>query len=180
MVPKIRVWIEEAQIRIRVAELGQQIARDYRGLEPVVIGVLNGAAIFHADLIRFLDPRIYVDFVQVGSYGSTTQSSGKVQLVKDLETEVWDQDLILVEDIVDTGLTLDYLIRLLRSRRPRSLCVCSLLSKPARRLVKVRIDYLGFEVPDRFVVGYGLDLDYQFRNLPFIGVVEDGDGEGTE
>ena len=171
LVPGINeVLIPESRIRERVAALGRRIAHDYEGLEPLVVGVLRGAAIFHADLIRCLDPRIRIDFIAVSSYGSATRSSGEVQLVKDLETGVHDSDLILVEDIVDTGLTLDYLVRLLESRRPRSLRVCSLLSKPARRVVSTRIDYLGFEIPDRFVVGYGLDLDQRFRNLPFLGI----------
>ncbi len=166
------VLITESRIRERVADLGGRIARDYRGMEPVVVGVLRGAAIFHADLIRCLDPRIRIDFIAVSSYGSASRSSGEVQLMKDLETGVHGCDLILVEDIVDTGLTLDYLVRLLESRRPRSLRVCSLLSKPDRRVVSSRIDYLGFEIPDRFVVGYGLDLDQRFRNLPFLGIPE--------
>jgi hypoxanthine phosphoribosyltransferase len=166
------VLITESRIRERVADLGGRIARDYRGMEPVVVGVLRGAAIFHADLIRCLDPRIRIDFIAVSSYGSASRSSGEVQLMKDLETGVHGCDLILVEDIVDTGLTLDYLVRLLESRRPRSLRVCSLLSKPVRRVVSSRIDYLGFEIPDRFVVGYGLDLDQRFRNLPFLGIPE--------
>ena len=136
----------------------------------LVVGVLRGAAIFHADLIRCLHPSIRIDFIAVSSYGPSTQTSGEVKLVKDLETSVGGTDLLLVEDIVDTGLTLDYLLRLLRSRNPRSLKVCSLLSKPSRRQVEVDIDYLGFEIPDRFVVGYGLDLDQRYRNLPFIGI----------
>lgn len=166
------VVISESEIRRRVDELGARISEDYRDREPLVVAVLRGAAIFHADLIRRLEPRIRIDFIAVSSYGAETKSSGEVKLVKDLESSVHDTDLILVEDIVDTGLTLDYLVRLLESRRPQTLKVCSLLSKANRRKVPVRIDYLGFEIPDRFVVGYGLDLDQRFRNLPFIGTVD--------
>ncbi|MFZ0430638.1 MAG: hypoxanthine phosphoribosyltransferase [Acidobacteriota bacterium] len=164
--------LSERQIQRRVDELGARISADYQGREPLVVAVLRGAAIFHADLIRRLEPHISIDFIAVSSYGAETQSSGEVKLIKDLESGVHDTDLILVEDIVDTGLTLDYLVRLLQSRRPRSLRVCSLLSKPSRRQVPARIDYLGFEIPDRFVVGYGLDLNQRFRNLPYIGAVD--------
>ena len=166
------IVLSEEKIRRRVDELGAEISRDFRGREPLVVAVLRGAAIFHADLIRRLEPRIRIDFIAVSSYGEETESSGEVRLVKDLEISVHDSDLILVEDIVDTGLTLDYLVRILSSRRPRSLKVCSLLSKPTRREIPVVIDYLGFEIPDRFVVGYGLDLNQRFRNLPFIGTVD--------
>ena len=164
------ILFTRAEIQSRVEQLGRLIAEDYADLEPLVVGVLRGAAIFHADLVRCLSPSIRIDFIAVSSYGSTTRTSGEVKLIKDLETGVGGTDLLLVEDIVDTGLTLDYLMRLLRSRNPRSLRVCSLLSKPARRKVDVDIDYLGFEIPDRFVVGYGLDLDQRYRNLPFIAI----------
>lgn len=166
------VVVSESEIRRRVGEIGAQISADYRDREPLVVAVLRGAAIFHADLIRRLEPHIRIDFIAVSSYGQETMSSGEVKLVKDLETSVHDTDLILVEDIVDTGLTLDYLARLFESRRPRSLKVCSLLSKADRRRLPVRIDYLGFEIPDRFVVGYGLDFDQRFRNLPYIGALD--------
>ena len=141
---------------------------DYEGESPLFVCVLRGAAIFHADLIRNTNLNLFVDFLSAYSYGESTESSGEVQLIKDLESSIHGRDVILVEDIVDTGLTLDYLLRNLGSRRPRSLKVCSLLSKPARRKVSVEIDYLGFEIPDQFVVGYGLDHNQRFRNLPFI------------
>jgi hypoxanthine phosphoribosyltransferase len=166
------VILSEEEIRRRVDEIGVQISADYRDREPLVVAVLRGAAIFHADLVRRLGPQIRIDFIAVSSYGAETESSGEVMLVKDLETSVHDTDLILVEDIVDTGLTLDYLVRLIQSRRPRSLRVCSLLSKTSRRKLPVRIDYLGFEIPDRFVVGYGLDFDQRFRNLPYLGAID--------
>lgn len=164
------ILIGEHKIRQRVHELGRQIAEDYRDREPLVIGVLRGAVVFHADLIRRLDPRIRIDFIAVSSYGAATATSGEVKLTKDLEAGIQGEHVILVEDIVDTGLTLDYLIRLLGSRKPASLAVASLLSKPARRRIEVPVDYLGFEIPDRFVVGYGLDYQQRYRNLPFIGV----------
>lgn len=168
-----KVLIDEMRIQTRVEELGRAIREDYRGESPLFVCVLRGAAIFHADLIRSTDLSLLVDFISVYSYGASTESSGEVQLIKDLETGIQGRDVILVEDIVDTGLTLDYLLRNLRSRRPHSLRVCSLLSKPARRSVSVEIDYLGFEIPDCFVVGYGLDYDQKFRNLPFIAQLKD-------
>lgn len=151
--------------------LGREITRDYRDKSPVLVGVLRGAAVFLSDLIRHVDLELQVDFIALSSYGSATETSGQVQLVKDLETSIDGADVILVEDIVDTGLTLNYLVGSLKSRNPASLRVCALLSKPSRRRVDVHIDYLGFEVPDSFVVGYGLDFDQQFRNLPYIGVI---------
>jgi hypoxanthine phosphoribosyltransferase len=167
------VLIDEGEIRRRVAEMGRQISRDYGGRSPLVVAVLRGAVIFHADLIRHLDPRIRIDFIAVSSYGDLTRSSGEVKLIKDLESGIQDEDLILVEDIVDTGLTLDYLQRLMWSRRPRSLKTVALLSKPSRRKIEIAVDYLGFEIPDRFVVGYGLDYGQRYRNLPFIGIPEE-------
>ena len=152
--------------------MGLTITRDYQGKSPLFVCVLRGAAIFHADLIRKVDVNLLVDFISVCSYGDETASSGAVQLIKDLEMGIEDRNVLLVEDIVDTGLTLDYLLRNLRSRRPRTLRVCSLLSKPARRRIAVPIDYIGFEVPDRFVVGYGLDYDQKYRNLPFVAALD--------
>jgi len=166
------VLINESRIRNRVAELGDTIGRDYHGKSPLFVCVLRGAAIFHADLIRSTDLNLLVDFISVCSYGTSTESSGEVQLLKDLETSVQGRDVLLVEDIVDTGLTLDYLLRNLQSRRPQSMKVCSFLSKPSRRRISVSIDYLGFEIPDQFVVGYGLDHDQKFRNLPFVATLD--------
>jgi hypoxanthine phosphoribosyltransferase len=167
------ILIDEQRICRRVHELGSRISRDYRGREPLVVGVLRGAVVFHADLIRRLDPGIRIDFIAVSSYGAATSTSGEVKLTKDVESGIQGEDVILVEDIVDTGLTLDYLLRLLGSRKPASLTVASLLSKPSRRRVQVPVDYLGFEIPDRFVVGYGLDYRQRFRNLPVIGVPDE-------
>ncbi len=177
-VSDVEVLIEEEAIQRRVGEIGEQLTRDLCGLTPVFVAILRGAAIFHADLVRQVDLRLKVDYLSVKSYGNATTSSGRVQLVKDLESSIRGEDVVLVEDIVDTGLTVSYLVRSLLTRQPRSLRVCALLSKPARREVDVAIDYLGFEVPDRFVVGYGLDYAERYRNLPFIGLLPEDRTEG--
>jgi len=166
------VLLNAQTIKRRVRSLGKEITRDYNGRSPILIGVLRGAAVFLSDLIRHINLELEVDFIALSSYGSATETSGQVQLVKDLESSIDGRDVILVEDIVDTGLTLNYLVSNLKTRNPASLSVCVLLSKPSRRKVEINIDYLGFEVPDSFVVGYGLDFDQQFRNLPYIGVLE--------
>ncbi len=167
-----RVLFNQEQIAQRVAEMGRQIATDLSGEEPLFVCILRGAAIFHADLVRAVNLNLKIDFISVSSYGAATASSGQVQLLKDLESSIEKQHVVLVEDIVDTGLTATYLLRNLASRSPRSVRFCSLLSKPARREVEIEPDYLGFEIPDEFVVGYGLDFNQQFRNLPFIGVFD--------
>ncbi len=166
------VLLNRQTIKRRVQSLGKEITRDYHGRSPLLIGVLRGAAVFLSDLIRHINLELEVDFIALSSYGSATETSGQVQLVKDLESSIDGAHVILVEDIVDTGLTLNYLVGNLKSRNPASLRVCALLSKPSRRKVDVNIDYLGFEVPDSFVVGYGLDYDQQFRNLPYIGILQ--------
>lgn len=171
------ILITERQIQERVVELGARITRDYRDAIPLLVAVLRGAVVFHADLIRHIDLDLQVDFIAVFSYGPATRSSGQVQLIKDLESSIQGRQVILVEDIVDTGLTLNYLLGNLGSRRPASLRVCTLLSKPSRREVEVSLDYVGFEIPDRFVVGYGLDFDQKYRNLPYIAVLEAGGGK---
>ena len=159
------------QIRERVRDLGGAITRDYAGREPVLISVLKGGAMFHADLLRAVDLETKVDFMSISSYGAG--SSGVVRIVKDLDDDILNQDVILVEDIVDTGLTLSYLLGTLREREPASLEVCALLDKSARRITPLDIRYRGFDCPDRFVLGYGLDHDEYYRNLPFIVTVED-------
>ena len=166
------ILITEEQIQERVSDLGLELTADYRGKSPLLIGILRGAAIFHADLIRRVDLRLSVDFISLSSYGAATRSSGQVQLIKDLESSIEGMDVILVEDIIDTGLTIKYLLRNLGSRGPSSIKICSLLSKPSRREVEVPIDYIGFEIPDEFVVGYGLDFNQKYRNLPYIGVLD--------
>lgn len=161
------------EIEQRVRELGSSITNDYAGREPVLISVLKGAAMFHADLLRAVELHTSVDFMSISSYGAA--SSGVVRIIKDLERDIGGRDVILVEDIADTGLTLTYLLSSLRDRRPASVEVCALLDKSARRITPVDIRYRGFECPDRFVLGYGLDYAEVYRNLPHIVAVEDMD-----
>lgn len=158
-------------IRERVRALGEGITRDYAGREPVLISVLKGGAVFHADLLRAIDLPASVDFMSISSYGAA--SSGVVRIMKDLDQDILDQDVIVVEDIVDTGLTLTYLLSTLAAREPASLAVCALLDKSARRITPVDVRYRGFDCPDKFVIGYGLDFGEVYRNLPFILAVED-------
>ena len=160
------------QIAARVRELGAQIAIDYAARRLVLVSVLKGSFIFTADLARAIDLPLRVDFLGVRSYGEGTESSGVVQITQDLSRPIEHEDVLLVEDIVDTGLTIAHLIDLLRTRAPASVKVCSLLHKPARARIQVHVDYLGFTIEDRFVVGYGLDFAERYRNLPYIGVVE--------
>ncbi len=166
------VILTEEEIKRRVAELGEQIGDDYRGKEPLAVGILKGAILFLGDLVRVVDLPVKVDFMALSSYGDSSESSGIVRILKDLDENVEGRDVLVVEDIVDTGLTLSYLIDNLRSRRPASLKVCTLLDKPTRRRVAIHPDYNGFVIPDRFVVGYGLDFAEKYRNLPFIGVLK--------
>lgn len=162
------VQLSRADIDTRVQELGKQICADYQDAPPHLICVLNGAFIFMADLVRAIDLPVTTDFLSVSSYGSRTESSGEVRLVKDLEQSLKNKHVIVVEDIIDTGLTMQYLQGYLEGRSPLSVKVASLLSKPSRRQVEVDIDYLGFEIDDAFVYGYGLDVDHRYRNIPFI------------
>jgi hypoxanthine phosphoribosyltransferase len=161
----MRILLSEEQIQARVVEMGGAITRDYSGREPHLVGVLKGACPFMTDLARHIELPLTLDYIAVSSYGALTKSSGEVRLVKDLDQGLEGRDLLVVEDIVDTGLTLNYLLRLLKARGPRSVKVVSLLSKPARRLVDVPVDYLGFEIENQFVVGYGLDHNQKLRNL---------------
>jgi hypoxanthine phosphoribosyltransferase len=165
------VLFDQNQIERRVREMGDEISRDYAGRKPLFVGILKGACMFLADLIRSVHLPVALDFIALASYGSATESSGQVQLLKDLESSIEDQDVVLVEDIVDTGLTLTYLMHNLESRNPRSLKIAALLSKPSRRVVDVKVDYVGFEIPDKFVVGYGLDFAQNYRNLPYVAVI---------
>lgn len=162
------VQITEAEIQDRIKALGADIARDYAGRDPHLVCVLNGAFIFMADLVRAIDLPLSMDFLAVSSYGNSTRTSGEVEVLKDLRIPIANRHVIVVEDIVDTGITLNYLLRMLEARQPASLKVAALLSKPARRRVEVPIDYLGFEIEDAFVYGYGLDRSQFDRNLPFI------------
>jgi hypoxanthine phosphoribosyltransferase len=165
------ILVQADDLRNRIKELGQEISRDYEGRHLLLVGVLKGAVFFLADLMRELEVPCEVDFMAVASYGSATESSGVVRILKDLEAPVADRDVLIVEDIVDSGLTLQYLLRNLRSREPRSLEVCALLTKPARREVELPIRYVGFEIPNKFAIGYGLDYDERYRNLPYVAAL---------
>ncbi len=161
------------QIEAKVGELGVQLSTDYAGHDLVLVSVLKGALPFMADLMRAMTIPVQVDLMEVSSYGGTaTETSGLVRILKDLSSSIEGKDVLIVEDIIDTGLTLNYLLRYLRGKNPRSLRICALLDKPARRLVEIDIDYRGFTIPDQFVVGYGLDYGEFYRNLPFIGVLK--------
>jgi len=166
------VLITEEQIQKKVDELATQIARDYKDKHPVLVGVLNGAYVFLADLTRRLELDCTIDFVAWSSYGKDTSSSGVFRIMKDLETNVESRHVLIVEDIIDTGLTLHYLLDTIRARKPASVKVVALLDKPSRRRIEAKADYLGFQVPDAFVVGYGLDFAQGYRNLPFIGILK--------
>jgi hypoxanthine phosphoribosyltransferase len=165
------VLVSADDLQRRVAELGEEISRDYAGRSLLLIGVLKGAVFFLSDLMRYIDVPVEVDFMAVASYGSATDSSGVVRILKDLDAVIEGRDVLIVEDIVDSGLTLQYLMRNLGSRNPRSLEVCALLTKPARRKVELPTRYVGFEIADRFVVGYGLDHHERHRNLPFVAAL---------
>jgi hypoxanthine phosphoribosyltransferase len=166
------VLLTEEAIRDKVAELGRQITADYHGRHLTLVSVLKGSLPFMADLMRHIDLPLRIDLMEVSSYGGTaTETSGLVRIIKDLSASISGEDVLLVEDIIDTGLTLNYLIRYLRGKGPNSLRICTLLDKPARRLVEIPVDYRGFEIPDQFVVGYGLDYGERYRNLRFVGVL---------
>ena len=166
------ILISAEELQNKVAELGRQISEDYRGRDLLLICLLRGAVVFLSDLIRAIDIPLEMDFIAISSYGNSTRSSGVVRLVMDLKSNITDRNVLIVEDIVDTGRTLAYILDNLRTRRPADVKVCALLSKPSRREVPVKLDYLGFEIPDKFVVGYGLDYAEGYRNLPFIGVLK--------
>ena len=167
------VLVPSDDLQRRVAELGAEISRDYEGRDLVMIGVLKGAVLFIADLMRHLTVPSEIEFMAVSSYGSSTDSSGVVRILKDLDAPIEGKDVLIVEDIVDSGLTLNYMLRNLRGRDPSSLEVCALLVKPGRKKIDLPIRYVGFEIPNRFVVGYGLDLDQRYRNLPYVAALED-------
>jgi hypoxanthine phosphoribosyltransferase len=167
------VLFTREQIAQKVAELGAQLSRDYAGRPLTLVSVLKGSLPFMADLMRSITIPVQIDLMEVSSYGgAVTETSGLVRILKDLSSPIEGKDVMIVEDIIDTGLTLNYLLRYLRGKNPRSITICALLDKPARRLVEIDIAYRGFEIPDRFVVGYGLDYGEFYRNLPFIGVLK--------
>jgi hypoxanthine phosphoribosyltransferase len=165
------ILLSSEQVQARVAELGGQLAADYVGRDPVLVSVLKGSIIFLADLVRAMPIPLSIDLMEVSSYGASTESSGQVRILKDLSTSIAGREVVVVEDIIDTGLTLNYLLRYLHDKGPASIRICCLLDKPARRLAEIEIDYRGFTIPDRFVIGYGLDYGERYRNLPYIGVL---------
>jgi hypoxanthine phosphoribosyltransferase len=165
------ILIDEETLGARIAELGAEVSADYEGRDLLLIGVLKGAVFFMADLMRHLTVPCEVDFMAISSYGDSTDSSGIVRILKDLDINIEGRDVLVVEDIIDSGLTLSYLMRNLESREPASLEVCALMTKPARREIDVPVRYIGFEIPNRFVVGYGLDFGERYRNLPYVAVL---------
>jgi len=166
------ILIPGAAIQARVGELGQAISRDYEGKEPLLVGILTGAFVFLSDLLRQISIPCHIDFMATSSYGEATESSGIVRILKDLDQSIEGRHVLIVDDIIDTGLTMDYLLETLKARYPASLRVCALLDKLPRRRREVRIDYRGFEIPDKFVVGYGLDYAGRYRNMPFVCVLK--------
>jgi hypoxanthine phosphoribosyltransferase len=172
--PQLRVLISETEIKARVAELGAQITRDFKDGDLILVGILKGAFIFVADLARAIDRPVRMDFMGISSYGKSLTSSGEVRVTKDLDTSIEGANIIIVEDIVDTGVTLSYLIGLLHNRKPRSIRIAALLDKPDRRLRPVQVSYTGFTIPDEFVVGYGLDFAEDYRGLKDIRVLSEG------
>ncbi|HSA87740.1 MAG TPA: hypoxanthine phosphoribosyltransferase [Nitrospira sp.] len=167
-----RPIVTQEQMRSRIRELGRQISADYTGKDLVLVGVLKGAYAFFADLARAIRIPVRVDFIIVTSYGSRSKTSGKVKLVTELTEDIKDKDVLLIEDIVDSGLTVQYLTRALAKQKPKSIKVCTLLSKPERRVVNVPLQYIGFRIPNQYVVGYGLDYQQQYRNLPYLAVLD--------
>jgi len=171
--PKPKVLFSRKEIAATVKRLAKEINRDYRGKNPVLIGILKGSFMFMADLVRLLDFPLEIDFIRLSSYGSGKETSGRIKVVQSLSTPVKGRDVLVIEDIVDTGLTVAFLLDYLRKKRPSSLKLCALADKPSRRRVPLTIDYLGFTVPNEFLVGYGLDCDEKYRNLPDICILEE-------
>ena len=174
MEDKIRVLVPEKEVDAKIAELGKKISEDYAGRQVHLVCVLKGGVFFMCELAKRITVPVTMDFMSVSSYGAGTESSGVVKIVKDLDQPLDGKDVLIVEDIVDSGRTLGYLMEILRKRNPKRLHLCTLLDKPERRVTDVEVDYTGFNIPDEFVVGYGLDYDQKYRNLPYIGIVELG------
>mgnify|MGYP003289786094 FL=1 len=172
MAERISVLLSEEEVDKRIQEIGEQISKDYAGEQVHLVCVLRGGVFFLCELAKRITVPVSLDFMSVSSYGSDTKSSGVVKIVKDLDDSLADKNVIVVEDIVDSGRTLSYLLEMLKDRGPKSMKLCTLLDKPDRRVVDVKVDYTGFQIPDEFVVGYGLDYAQKYRNLPYIGVVE--------
>lgn len=172
MSEKVKVLLSEEEVDKRIKEIGEQISKDYKGKSVHLICVLRGGSFFMCELAKRITVPVSIDFMSVSSYGAGTVSSGNIKIIKDLDDSIAGKDVIVVEDIIDSGRTLSHLLELLKSRNPESLKLCTLLDKPDRRVVEVDVDYTCFQVPDLFVVGYGLDYDQKYRNLPYVGVVE--------
>ena len=172
MAEKVSVLITEEEVNARIKELGEIISKDYEGKQLHLVCVLKGGAYFMIELAKYITVPVVIDFMSVSSYGSGTESSGRIKIVKDLDESVMGKDVLVVEDIVDSGRTLSYLLQLLRDRGAKSLRLCTLLDKPDRRVVEVPVDYTCFQIPDEFVVGYGLDYAQRYRNLPYVGIVK--------
>ncbi len=172
MAERVEVLLTEKEVDDRIQAIGDQISKDYEGRQVHLVCVLKGGSFFMCELAKRITVPVSLDFMSVSSYGSDTKSSGVIKIVKDLDDSIKGKDVLVVEDIVDSGRTLSYLLELLKSRGPKSMALCTLLDKPERRVVDVNVDYTGFQIPDEFVVGYGLDYDQRYRNLPYIGVVK--------
>lgn len=172
MAERVRVLLSEEEVDKRIKELGEQISKEFAGEEVHLICVLRGSTFFTCELAKRITVPVTIDFMQVSSYGSQTLSSGKIKIIKELEDSIMGKNVIVIEDIIDTGRTLSYLLNMLQEKKPNALRLCTLLDKPERRVVDVDVDYTGFEIPDEFVVGYGLDYAQKYRNLPYIGIVE--------
>ncbi len=169
-----KVLLTEEQLRARVQEMGQQIGTDFKGEEgPIIaIGILRGSVIFMAELVRQIDNDVELEFMAVSSYGASTETSGEVTIKKDLDIDIEGKNVLIIEDIIDSGVTLSHLKEMLLKRNPKSLKICTLLNKPERRKTDVQVDYIGFEIPDEFVIGYGLDYNNKYRNLPYVGILK--------
>lgn len=168
----LEVLVSEEQLKEKVTELGAQISRDYEGKDLLLVSILKGAVVIMADIMRAVTIPCAIDFMQVSSYGSGTTSSGLVKIIKDLDQDLSGKDLLIVEDVLDTGITLSNLVPMLKLRNPNSVKICAILDKPSRRKADIKADYTGFEIPDAFVVGYGLDYDEKYRNLPYVGILK--------
>jgi hypoxanthine phosphoribosyltransferase len=177
--PNLEVLIDSERLQLRVREMGGEITRDYAGKRLHLVGVLKGACVFLSDLMRAIDLPLSLDFIGISSYGASTKTSGEVRITKDLDMSLAGKDVLIVEDIIDTGLTLNYIANIFRSREVSSLAIAALLDKPARHQIEVDARYIGFTIPDRFVVGYGLDFSEAYRNLPFIAVPKDPETFGN-
>ncbi len=168
----IKILYSQEEIQKRVRELGEEITKAYMGRMPHLVCILRGAVIFLSDLIRYINLPLTIDFMAVSSYGRGTKSSGVVKIIKDLDESIENRDVLIVEDIIDTGLTLEHLTKIFKARNPRDLKVCVLLDKESRRIVNIDVDFIGFKVPDEFIIGYGLDYNGLYRNLPFLGILD--------